>query len=80
MTNERSRGAEFARDPTVYWFWGIVAAHVFVWTLLPTLTQPSAPLDAVEMLFFGREWQWGYFKHPPLPAWLAEAAFRVCGG
>lgn len=80
MTKERSRGAELARDPTVYWFWGIVAAHVVVWTLLPTLTQPNAPLDVVEMLFFGREWQWGYFKHPPLPAWLAEAAFRVCGG
>jgi 4-amino-4-deoxy-L-arabinose transferase-like glycosyltransferase len=67
-------------DPTIRWFWLLVGAHVAAWTLLPTLAQPNAPLDIVEMLFFGREWQWGYFKHPPLPSWLAELAYQLSGG
>lgn len=46
--------------------------HMIVWTLLPTLTQPNAPLDTLEMIYWGHEWQPGYYKHPPLPAWLAE--------
>lgn len=61
------------------WFLALVVGHVVVWTLLPTLAQPNAPLDIVEMLFFGREWQWGYYKHPPLTMWMAEVAFRLCG-
>jgi 4-amino-4-deoxy-L-arabinose transferase-like glycosyltransferase len=73
-----ARGQAF--DPTIRWFWLLVVAHVAMWTLLPTLTQPNAPLDIVEMLFFGREWQWGYFKHPPLPSWLAEIAYQLSGG
>jgi 4-amino-4-deoxy-L-arabinose transferase-like glycosyltransferase len=32
------------------------------------------------MLFWGRQWQGGYGKHPPLPAWLAEAAWWLSGG
>ena len=46
--------------------------HATLWTLLPVLTQPNAPLDTLEMIYWGHEWQPGYYKHPPLPAWLAE--------
>lgn len=67
-------------DRTARWFWLLVVAHVSVWTLVPALTQRNAPLDIVEMLFFGREWQWGYFKHPPLASWIAEAAYQLSGG
>jgi 4-amino-4-deoxy-L-arabinose transferase-like glycosyltransferase len=66
-------------DRTVRWFWLLVGGHVVLWTLLPVLTHPNAPMDIVEMLFFGREWQWGYFKHPPLTSWTAEAAYQLCG-
>lgn len=48
--------------------------HATLWTALPTLTQPNAPLDTLEMIYWGHEWQAGYYKHPPLPAWLAEFA------
>jgi hypothetical protein len=48
--------------------------HALLWTLLPVLTQPNAPLDTLEMIYWGHEWQPGYYKHPPLPAWLAEFA------
>ena len=32
------------------------------------------------MHYWGHQWQLGYHKHPPLPAWIAEAAAVGCGG
>lgn len=52
----------------------LLLAHVAVWTLVPTLVGQNLPLDVVEALAWGREWQAGYHKHPPLSAWLAEIA------
>ncbi|MBX3415439.1 MAG: glycosyltransferase family 39 protein [Pirellulales bacterium] len=51
---------------------GFCLLHLLVWTLIPTLTQPNLPVDAIEMSFWGREWELGYHKHPPLPAWEAQ--------
>jgi 4-amino-4-deoxy-L-arabinose transferase-like glycosyltransferase len=50
---------------------------MLLWTLVPALAYPNAPLDVVEIAAWGREWQWGYHKHPPLPAWLCEIAFQA---
>ena len=61
-----------AADATRRMFWGLMALHLFTWTIVPALTQPNAPLDTIEMLYWGHEWQWGYYKHPPLAAWVAE--------
>lgn len=61
------------------WFWLFALGHVTVWTLVPALTQPNGPLDTMEMLYWGHEWQWGYYKHPPLPAWLAQSASVLSG-
>src|SRR5262250_1710198 len=35
------------------------------------------PLDIIEALTYGREWQIGYDKLPPLPWWLVEVAYRA---
>ncbi len=51
------------------WF---AALHVAVWTALPALLYPNLPLDLIEALVYGREWQLGYDKLPPLPWWLVE--------
>jgi len=56
-----------------------LALHAAVWTLLPTLLYPNLPLDVIEALTYGREWQLGYDKLPPLPWWLAEIAYQVVG-
>jgi 4-amino-4-deoxy-L-arabinose transferase-like glycosyltransferase len=58
----------------------VIGLHALCWTLLPTLTNASLPLDTVEALLWGREWQLGYDKHPPLSAWVAELAATVGGG
>jgi len=69
-----------ARDLTKRLFWGFVAMHVVLWTLIAACTQPNQPLDMVEMLYWGRGWQWGYYKHPPLPAWIAAGVFQISAG
>ncbi|TVO72410.1 glycosyltransferase family 39 protein [Sedimenticola selenatireducens] len=61
-------------------FIGLVIMQIFIWTLVPTLTHTSLPLDVVrEGLAWGHEWQWGYHKHPPLPSWLVEISFLLLG-
>ena len=52
----------------------VALLHAFAWVLVPILTQPNAPLDTLEMIYWGREWQLGYYKHPPMPGWLAAIA------
>ena len=68
-----------AVDRTVDLFWLFVTGHLLLWTLLPTFIQPNIPLDTLEMLYWGHEWQLGYYKHPPLPGWLAEFFCVVLG-
>ena len=31
------------------------------------------------MTYWGEQWQWGYYKHPPLPAWIAATVWKVSG-
>lgn len=57
----------------------LILGQVALWTLGPALTYASLPLDVVENLVWGREWQWGYAKHPPLQAWLVEGALMLSG-
>ncbi len=56
-----------------------LALHAAVWTALPALLYPNLPLDLIEALLYGREWQLGYDKLPPLPWWLVEIVYRTIG-
>jgi hypothetical protein len=56
-----------------------LALHVVLWTALPALLYPNLPLDLIEALTYGREWQLGYDKLPPLPWWLVEVVHRAIG-
>ena len=53
--------------------------HAVLWTALPSAFYPNLPLDLIEALTYGREWQLGYDKLPPLPWWLIEIAYRLVG-
>ncbi len=57
----------------------VLAAHLLVWTLLPLLISHNLELDLAEDLALGKEWQLGYWKHPPLPWWIADLAYRLTG-
>lgn len=52
----------------------VLMLHMLIWTAVPLLVSRNLPLDVVEALAWGREWQWGYYKHPPLSGWVAELA------
>ncbi len=60
-------------------FAAFLALHASVWTALPSLLYPNLPLDLIEALIYGREWQLGYDKLPPLPWWLVETVYRLIG-
>jgi hypothetical protein len=53
--------------------------HVAIWTALPGLLYRNLPLDLIEALTYGREWQLGYDKLPPLPWWMVEVAHNLVG-
>ena len=60
-------------------FAAFLGLHAAVWTALPTLLYPNLPLDLIEALIYGREWQLGYDKLPPLPWWLVQIAYQLVG-
>jgi 4-amino-4-deoxy-L-arabinose transferase-like glycosyltransferase len=66
------------RAPQV--FWAFVTLHLLCWTLLPTMVNPNLPLDVIEGLTWGHEWQWGYHKHPIIKPWSMEIAAILSGG
>lgn len=53
--------------------------HVALWTLLPAVLCRNLPLDVIEGIAYGQEWQIGYWKHPPLPWWLIDIVRRIAG-
>jgi hypothetical protein len=57
------------------WILGIYGGLWF----LASISFPSMPFDSYEMFLFGREMQWGYWKHPPLEPWMTELAYRLTG-
>lgn len=72
---------QLARDEqtTARWFWCFALAHVVIWTLAASLSQPNPTLDMMEMLSWGSHLDWGYYKHPPMPAWIARGSNELFG-
>jgi 4-amino-4-deoxy-L-arabinose transferase-like glycosyltransferase len=56
-----------------------LGVHVALWTLLPALLSRNLPLDVIEAIAYGQEWQIGYWKHPPLPWWLVDIVRDIAG-
>ena len=66
------------RRPAAALAW-LLGFQLVVWTLLPALISANLQLDLVEGLALGKEWQLGYWKHPPLPWWVTDLAYRLTG-
>lgn len=69
-----------ARLTAMHMVIAIAVAQIVLWTLIPALSFHNVPLDVAENIAWGQEWQLGYYKHPPLQAWLTNLAFRGSGG
>src|SRR6476659_3926838 len=73
------RALDFARrrpGTVLAWVFGL---HLLVWTILPILVCDNLQLDLAEDLALGKEWQLGYWKHPPLPWLIADLLYRATG-
>ena len=53
--------------------------HLFVWVLVPTISNENLPLDTIEALAWGSNLDWGFSKHPPLSAFAVEVFYRIFG-
>ena len=56
-----------------------LAIHLIVWTAVPTFTNNNLPLDTIEALAWGSNLDWGFNKHPPMSAFLAEIFYQIFG-
>ena len=56
-----------------------IIAHLFVWTLVPTITNNNLPLDTIEALAWGSNLEWGFNKHPPASAFFVEVFYQIFG-
>ena len=55
-----------------------VFVHVALWTIVPALLQRNCS-SAIEGVAYGRDWQLGCWKHPPLPWLLMDLTHQVFG-
>lgn len=72
FNSDQARGA----GPTVFL---IIAVYVVFWTAQAMLSRYNLDMhgDMVENFAWGIGWQLGYYKHPPLFAWISAAWFSV---
>ena len=53
--------------------------HLFLWTLIPSLSNTNLPLDTIEALAWGSDLNWGFSKHPPFSAFAVEFFYFLFG-
>jgi len=60
-------------------FYLFLITHLFVWTLIPSITNNNLPLDTIEALAWGSNLDWGYNKHPPVSTFFVEFFYFFFG-
>ncbi|GAA0320127.1 glycosyltransferase family 39 protein [Psychrobacter aestuarii] len=61
------------------WFVLCLIAYFVLWSILPAFLASSVALDVSEGINWGSEWQWGYYKHPPLSSWILYSFYQLFG-
>lgn len=61
------------------WLFISIASLFVLWTVVPLLSNYAVGLDAIEMHSWSLVPQWGYYKHPPLPAWVIALSVYCLG-
>ncbi|WHZ11416.1 MAG: hypothetical protein OJF60_001855 [Burkholderiaceae bacterium] len=56
------------------------ALYLAAWTLGAAFIPRAMHLDSIEQVVWAQSWQWGYYKHPPLPSALMHALNLAFGG
>lgn len=53
--------------------------YALTWVCLPLAVNTTLNRDTIQIVYWGLEWQPGFFKHPPLISWMTEIAFMLFG-
>ena len=69
----------FYKKKIINIFYIFLAIHLIVWTVIPSLTNHNLPLDTIEALAWGSNLDWGFNKHPPMSAFVANIFFYFFG-
>jgi 4-amino-4-deoxy-L-arabinose transferase-like glycosyltransferase len=56
-----------------------LSVHLFVWTIVPSISNINLPLDTIEALAWASNLSWGFEKHPPLSAFFLEIFYQIFG-
>ena len=67
------------RKNTLRYFYIFLLIHLFLWTLIPSITNNNLPLDIIEALAWGSNLAWGFEKHPPGSAFFPEIFYTLFG-
>ncbi|MFM7821345.1 MAG: glycosyltransferase family 39 protein, partial [Candidatus Fonsibacter sp.] len=60
-------------------FYLLCLYHLIIWTIIPYLSNKNLPLDVIEALAWGQNFDLGYTKHPPLSGWIPGILFKFFG-
>tara|TARA_A100000164_G_scaffold306949_1_gene283559 strand:- start:41 stop:1336 length:1296 start_codon:yes stop_codon:yes gene_type:complete len=60
-------------------FYIFITFHLFIWTIIPSVTNDNLPLDTIEALSWGSNLDWGFNKHPPMSAFFVELVYYIFG-
>jgi len=60
-------------------FYLLCLYHLIIWTVIPYFSNRNLPLDVIEALAWGQDFDLGYSKHPPLSAWIPGLFFKIFG-
>ena len=60
-------------------FYLLCLYHLIIWTIVPYYSNKNLPLDVIEALAWGQNFDLGYNKHPPLSAWVPGLLFKIFG-
>ena len=58
-------------------FYIFIIFHLIIWVAIPSLTNSNLPLDTIEALAWGNDFEWGNNKHPPLSVLSVEIFFFI---
>ncbi|OWT63690.1 glycosyltransferase family 39 protein [Candidimonas nitroreducens] len=65
--------------PTVFYVLLFLAGMVVLWAVLCGISHKSPDLDNMEELVWASSFEWGYYKHPPVPAWFMYGLTSLFG-
>jgi 4-amino-4-deoxy-L-arabinose transferase-like glycosyltransferase len=60
-------------------FYSFITIHLILWTLIPSFTNNNLPLDTIEALAWGSNFDWGFNKHPPASAFFSKVFYQIFG-